>query len=49
MTIWRCGVFDPSSFTIIDLTRQLDYTDFAIFLFHPQDKIKNKKGTIYGG
>ncbi|WP_051188155.1 TIR domain-containing protein [Brevibacillus thermoruber] len=39
MTVWPNGVFDPSSFTIIDLTRQLDHTDFAIFVFHPDDEM----------
>jgi hypothetical protein len=41
VTVWPNGVFDPSSFTIIDLTRQLDHTDFAIFVFHPDDEMNS--------
>ena len=32
-TVWDQGVFEPSSFTMIDLIERLDITDYGIFVF----------------
>lgn len=36
-TVWKDGVFQPSSSTLIDLMRILRTSDFAIFVFSPDD------------
>lgn len=36
-TVWKDGVFQPSSSTLIDLMRILRASDFAIFVFSPDD------------
>ena len=36
-TVWDQGVFDLSSNTLDDLIKQLDETDFAVFVFAPDD------------
>ncbi|MDZ4056294.1 MAG: nucleotide-binding protein [Polynucleobacter sp.] len=36
-TVWKDGVFQPSSSTLVDLMRILRLSDFAIFVFSPDD------------
>lgn len=36
-TVWKDGVFQPSSSTLVDLMRILRNSDFAIFVFSPDD------------
>lgn len=36
-TVWKDGVFQPSSSTLADLMRILRTSDFAIFVFSPDD------------
>ena len=36
-TVWKDGVFQPSSSTLTDLMRILRTSDFAIFVFSPDD------------
>lgn len=38
--LWNSGVFVPSSTNIESLIAQLETTDFGIFIFAPDDKIK---------
>lgn len=44
VTPWYSGVFNPSSYTMDDLETEVRTTDFAIFIFHPDDisKIRGK-------
>jgi len=44
VTPWFSGVFQPSSYTMDDLEAEVRTTDFAIFIFHPDDisKIRGK-------
>lgn len=35
--MWKDGVFQPSSSTLVDLMRILRNSDFAIFVFSPDD------------
>lgn len=44
VTPWYSGVFNPSSYTMDDLEAEVRTTDFAIFIFHPDDisKIRGK-------
>jgi predicted nucleotide-binding protein len=37
VTVWSQGLFDLSSFTLIDLTKALENFEFAIFVFNPDD------------
>ena len=39
-TVWDQGVFEPSSFTMIDLIERLDITDYGIFVFSVDDTAK---------
>lgn len=36
-TVWKDGVFQPSSSTLADLVRTLRVSDFAVFVFSPDD------------
>ncbi len=44
-TVWDQGVFQPSSYTIPDLIKQLEKSDYGIFIFSPDDEliIRNKE------
>jgi len=37
VTVWTQGVFEPSRFTMDDLTGQVEESDFAIFVIAPDD------------
>lgn len=43
--VWPQGIFTPSNFPIEDLLKKLEESDFAIFVFTPDDivKIRNQK------
>lgn len=47
-TIWKQGIFDPSSFTLTTLIKAVKNTDFAIFVFTPDDisVIRSKKSFV---
>lgn len=46
VTPWYAGVFNPSSYTMEDLEKQVRSSDFAIFIFHPDD-ITSIRGKMY--
>ena len=39
-TVWDQGVFEPSSYAMIDLLERLKITDYGIFVFSPDDTVK---------
>lgn len=47
-TVWDQGVFDPSSYTLPDLIKRLEITDYGIFVFSIDDdaKIRGKEEKI---
>lgn len=48
-TVWDQGVFDPSSYTIPDLTKILKISDYGIFAFSIDDTVRirgEEKGTV---
>ena len=46
-TVWYQGLFDLSTYTLPELIKNLDYSDFAAFVFSPDDAVsmrgENKK------
>jgi predicted nucleotide-binding protein len=40
VTVWHEGVFGPTHFILDSLTKALDESDFAIFIFSPDDIVK---------
>lgn len=47
-TVWDQGIFDPSSYTMLDLIARLKITDYGIFVFSIDDtaKIRGKEEEI---
>lgn len=39
-TVWDQGVFEPGSYTMIDLIKRLEITEYGIFIFSMDDTIK---------
>ncbi len=44
-TVWDQDVFQPSSYTLEDLVKQLDRVDSGIFIFSPEDTVKLRDAT----
>ncbi|USB33973.1 nucleotide-binding protein [Paenibacillus sp. YPG26] len=46
VTPWHRGVFQPGRYTMEDLEAQLHESDFAVFIFHPDD-VTTIRGKLY--
>ena len=46
VTPWYSGVFRPSHYTLDDLEKEVRNSDFALFIFHPDD-LSNIRGKYY--
>jgi predicted nucleotide-binding protein len=45
VTVWFQDVVSPSSFVLDDLVKQLDTSDFGIFIFAPDDSVTIRGAT----
>jgi predicted nucleotide-binding protein len=43
VTVWPQGIFDPSSTALRSLTRALNSSDFGVFVFTPDDRVRPRK------